>query len=214
MIDIINETIQVNFKAPFTPEAYRVFIQSKKLPECNLSYDWETDSYMLQTPSRFAHIFGLEDQAINRDWLPFNQELFDYQAWIVKELALPAKRFAVWCDTGLGKAFMMLELARQVMHKTGGRVLLIVPLNLIQQTLDEAAKFYGNGYPEVTRLESRNALKKWCPQPGPGLAIINPDKFIPRKGDAETISECQYLAGCLLDEAPWAMASFKPVPCN
>ncbi len=201
MIKIVNETVEVNFQAPFTMEAYQIFIQSKKLPECNLSYEWETDSYMLRTPSRFAHIFGLEDQSLNRDWLPFNHNLFDYQNWIIKELALPAKRFAVWCDTGLGKAFMMLELARQVMHKTGGRVLLIVPLNLIQQTLDEAAKFYGDDFPEVIRLNSREALKQWCPQSGPGLAIINPDKFIPRKGDAETISECQYLAGCLLDEA-------------
>jgi hypothetical protein len=119
----------------------------------------------------------------------------------VQDLALPAKRFACWLDTGLGKAFIMLELARQVAHKTGGRVLLIVPLNLIQQTLDEAEKFYGDDYPAIDRLESRQALKAWCVLPGPGIAIINPDKFIPRKGEAETISECQWLAGALLDEA-------------
>jgi hypothetical protein len=96
---------------------------------------------------------------------------------------------------------MMLELARQVSHKTNGRVLLIVPLNLIQQTLDEALKFYGDSYPTIDRLESRGQLIKWCTGSGSGLAIINPEKFIPRKGEPETISECQWLAGALLDEA-------------
>jgi hypothetical protein len=212
VISVEGDTIQVDFKAPFSLEDYQVFLKSKQLPECNLSYAWETDSYQLKTPSRFAHIFGLEDVYQERGWLPFNPNLFDYQEWIVRALSLPAKRFAVWCDTGLGKALMMLELARQVMHKTQGRVLLIVPLNLIQQTIDETIKFYGvtdlqnpyyfpPEYPEITQLESQQALRTWCTGPGPGIAIINPEKFIPRKGEAETISECQWLAGALLDEA-------------
>jgi len=138
LISIHGDTLTIDFRAPFNLEAYKVFLQSKQLPECNLSYDWHTDSYRLQAPARFAHIFGLKDGCQEKDWLPFNPRLFDYERWIVENLALPAKRFAVWCDTGLGKAVMMLELARQVMHKTQGRVLMIVPLNLIQQTIDEA----------------------------------------------------------------------------
>lgn len=201
MITVQDDTITVDFKSPFTTEAYQVFLQSKKLPECNLSYDWRSDSYQIKTPARFAHIFGLADVYQERQWLPFNPKLFDYQLWTVRDLALPAKRFAIWFDTGLGKCFVMLELARQVAHKTGGRVLLIVPLNLIQQTIDEAAKFYGDDYPEIVRLESRTALKAWCIKPGTGIAIVNPEKFIPRKGEDETISECQWLAGSLLDEA-------------
>jgi hypothetical protein len=200
MISLTPSDITVDFKK-FDLEAYNVFLQSKKLPEYNLSYDWQTDTYQLKCPSRFAHVFGLERPDIERDWLPANQNLFDYQHWIVYTLALPAKRFAVWCDTGLGKAFMMLEMARQVMHKTAGRVLMIVPLNLIQQTLEEAGKFYGADYPEIERLESRKALKDFCTGYGPGLGIINPEKFIPRKDDQETISECQWLSGALLDEA-------------
>lgn len=201
IIRVEGDSVLVDFKAPFDLEAYQIFLQSKKLPEYNLSYGWESDTYQLRTPARFAHIFGLEGVAQEKGWLPFNPRLFDYQQWIVQDLALPAKRFAVWCDTGLGKAFMMLEIARQVAHKTQGRVLLIVPLNLVEQTIDEAAKFYGGDYPEIARLQSRQELKEWCTGPGPAIAIINPDKFIPRKGEAETISECQWLAGVCLDEA-------------
>lgn len=200
MISIDQTNITVNFSR-FDPEAYKVFLQSKRLPEYNLSYDWQKDSYVLKCPSRFAHVFGLQRPDIDRDFLPANQQLFDYQQWIIYTLALPAKRFAVWCDTGLGKAFMMLELARQVLHKTGGRVLMIVPLNLIQQTIDETDKFYGADYPEINILESRKALKEFCTGSGPGVGMINPEKFIPRKDDPETISECQWLSGALLDEA-------------
>ena len=200
MIQIQNDIIKVNFNR-FDIEAYNVFIQSKKLPECNLEYDWEADRYELKTPSRFAHVFGLETPDQSRDWLPFNPMLFDYELWTVKDLALPAKRFAIWFDTGLGKCFVMLELARQVAYKTGGRVLLIVPLNLIQQTIDESIKFYSGDFPEIFRIESREAIKSFCTGSGPGIGIVNPEKFIPRKGDQETISECQWLAGALLDEA-------------
>lgn len=200
-ITISGETIIVTFKEPFNLELYERFIQSKKLPEYNLSYDWESDSYTLKTPARFAHVFGLASPTFLRDLLPPNPTLFDYQRWIVYDLAIPAKRFAIWCDTGLGKAFMMLEISRQIMHKTNGKVLLIVPLNLIEQTIDEAGKFYGSDYPDIIRLESRGSLRHWCPSPGPGIAIINPDKFIPRKDEPETISECQYLSGVCLDEA-------------
>ncbi|MHB8071529.1 MAG: helicase-related protein [Candidatus Cryosericum sp.] len=200
-INLQGDTIAVNFRAPFDLETYQIFLQSKQLPECNLAYDWETDSYQLRTPARFAHFFGLEAPRQEKAWLPFNPQLFDYERWIVQDLALPAKRFAIWCDTGLGKAFMMLELARQVLHKTQGRILMVVPLNLIQQTVEEAIKFYGDAYPEIIRLQSRRHLETWCTGEGPGLAVINPEKFIPRKGEPETISACQWLAGVLLDEA-------------
>lgn len=201
-IEVVEDTIHVKF-SKFGLEEYKIFLQSKQLPECNLSYEWEADTYHLKTPTRFARFFGLDDISVDRDWLPFNKNLFDYQLWIVKDLALPAKRFAIWCDTGLGKCLMMLDLARQVAYKTDARCLMVVPLNLLQQTLDEVAKFYGEDcpYPEITRLESREALQKWCVGKGMGIAIINPDKFIPRKGDSETISECQWLAGVFLDEA-------------
>ncbi|MCL4501597.1 MAG: hypothetical protein M1438_07035 [Deltaproteobacteria bacterium] len=100
MIQVTADTITVDFQAPFSQEAYQTFLRTKHLPECNLSYDWRTDSYQLKTPARFAHILGLENVQAASSWLPFNPLLFDYQRWIIQDLALPAKRFAIWCDTG------------------------------------------------------------------------------------------------------------------
>lgn len=198
-LSIENGTITATFHAPFDMASYDTFIQSKKLPECNLAYRWETDTYELTAPARFAGVFGLKDPGLDHGWLTLPAYLFDYERFIVRQ-ALEAKRFAIWADTGLGKTAMGLEFCRQVMHRTRGRVLMIVPLNIIPQTIDEAAKFYGAEL-EIRRINHRSEIAPWCSGSGPGIAIVNPDKFIPRKDQAETISEVQYLAGVWLDES-------------
>ena len=195
----IGNTLHVEWNK-FDIEGYMLFLQSKGLPEYNLKYYEDNDTYKLTCPSRFAHIFGIEERQNIRQWLPKNKFLFDYQDYIIYQFALPLKRYAIWADTGLGKTIMMLELARQVAHKTGGRVLLISPLNILPQTLDEKQKFYGDEF-EIEMIQDRKSLKWFAKSEGQGIGIVNPEKFIPRKGDAETISECQFLSGCLLDEA-------------
>jgi len=125
--------------------------------------------------------------------------LFDYQRFIV-QTALTAKRYAVWADTGLGKTAMGLEFARQVIHRTGGRFLLVAPLNIIQQTIDEATRFYGNEF-KIKLLNTRQALKRWAAGGKTRLAITNPAKFIPKNNEPEIISEIQHLVGIWLDES-------------
>lgn len=199
MIQQHGDTLHVDFSR-WDLDAYVVFLQSKALPEYNLEYRWEDDRYELKTPARFARVFGLEEREVDHGFLPLHADLFDYQAWIVRT-ALKAKRFAVWADTGLGKTFMQLEWAVQVAHRTGGRVLMIVPLNIIPQTIAEASFFYGYDLCGITHLETKAQLRQWC-KAGPGrLAITNPEKFIPRDGEPEIISELQHLRGVVLDES-------------
>ena len=69
-----------------------------------------------------------------------NQQLFDFQRAIV-EWACLRGRAAIFADTGLGKTPMQVEWARQVANHTGGRVLVVAPLCVAQQTEEEAAKF-------------------------------------------------------------------------
>ena len=197
MITQKDDNIIVDFKK-FDTKSYKIFLQSKKLPEYNLSYTWKTDSYQLKCPARFAHIFGLKETFVDKGFLPIAEHLFDYQKFICKQ-ALRIKRYAVWADTGLGKTAIYLEFARQIEHRTGRKVLLIVPLNIIPQTIDEAMKFYGKKY-QIERLWSRSDMKEWCTKPGGGIGIVNPEKFIPRD-EQETVSELQYLGGVVLDEA-------------
>ncbi len=66
--------------------------------------------------------------------------LFDFQSSIV-EWACKRGRAAIFADTGLGKTAMQTEWARQVAGHTGGQVLIVAPLCVAQQTVEESAKF-------------------------------------------------------------------------
>jgi hypothetical protein len=139
------------------------------LQESQVSYDWRSDTYRLTTPARFADRLGVAGVAAARERPPLAGHLFDYQAWIVG-MALDAKRFAIWADTGLGKTPMLLEWARQVAAITGGRVLILQPLQIIAQTVEMAGIFYGDGL-TIDVLDSRESLIAWCTPRPAGIAI-------------------------------------------
>lgn len=69
-----------------------------------------------------------------------NQKLFPFQRFIV-ERALLAGRYAIFADCGLGKTIMQLEWAAQVVKHTGGEVLILAPLSVTWQTVEEAEKW-------------------------------------------------------------------------
>ena len=66
-----------------------------------------------------------------------NSKLFEYQKDLVK-WALKRGRAALFTDTGTGKTFMQVEWAKQVSEK--GRVLILAPLAVGEQTVQEARK--------------------------------------------------------------------------
>lgn len=69
-----------------------------------------------------------------------NRSLFDFQDAIVR-WALKKGRAAVFADTGLGKTLTQLSWADAVVNHTGGRVLIVAPLCVAQQTMEEGARF-------------------------------------------------------------------------
>lgn len=69
-----------------------------------------------------------------------NSNLFDFQKFIVKR-ALKAGKYAIFADCGLGKTLMQLEWAYQVQKHTSNPVLILMPLAVKGQTMQEAAKF-------------------------------------------------------------------------
>ena len=71
-------------------------------------------------------------------WLP--DSLFDFQRALC-EWAIRTGRAALFADCGLGKTLMQLVWAENVVRKTGGKVLVLTPLAVAKQTLDEAHKF-------------------------------------------------------------------------
>lgn len=72
------------------------------------------------------------------DELPI--DLKDFQRDIVK-WACKRGRSAIFADTGLGKTFMQLSWARRVVEETNKPVLVLAPLCVAQQTVNEGHKF-------------------------------------------------------------------------
>jgi DNA modification methylase/superfamily II DNA or RNA helicase len=69
-----------------------------------------------------------------------NPALFDFQKHIVKK-ALKTGKYAIFADCGLGKTLMQLEWANQVAGKEKRPVLILAPLAVSGQTINEGAKF-------------------------------------------------------------------------
>ena len=70
-------------------------------------------------------------------WYPDN--LFDFQKYIV-EKAVKKGRVGIFADTGLGKTRISLTIANNIIKKTNKRVLILTPLAVAFQFLDEAEK--------------------------------------------------------------------------
>lgn len=69
-----------------------------------------------------------------------NENLFDFQHAIVS-WAVRRGRAAIFADTGLGKTLMQLSWADEVASHTGGMVLLLAPLAVSEQTIEQGATF-------------------------------------------------------------------------
>lgn len=69
-----------------------------------------------------------------------NEKLFPFQKYCVKR-AVKAGRFAMFEDCGLGKTLQQLEWAYQVQKHVNQPVLILAPLGVIGQTIQEGVKF-------------------------------------------------------------------------
>ena len=92
-----------------------------------------------------------------------NPILFPFQKYCVLN-ALKKGRYALFEDCGLGKTIQQLEWARHIVNYTNKPVLIVAPLAVVGQTINEGEKF---GY-EVTELEGR---------PTKGIYITNYDNI-------------------------------------
>lgn len=87
----------------------------------------------------------ISKKRIKGEWFGFdpvnlNQYLFHFQRDIVT-WACKKGLAAIFADTGLGKTIMQSAWADQVSRHTNGKVLILAPLCVAHQTVDEAMKF-------------------------------------------------------------------------
>lgn len=205
-VEFHGERMSVHF-TDFSIRSYGIFLKVKALPEFELEFLPETETYRITAPARFAAMLGVRDIPQPAANLPLADYLFDDQRAIVN-LALVAKRFAIWADCGQGKTPMGLEFARQVVGRTGGRVLIFTLNEIVPQWIEESAKFYGDTLP-IVRLTSREQMKDWAVgkfftadgNPTPQIAITNYEKMNFKDESEQTVNELRYLAGVVLDES-------------
>lgn len=200
MIQTQGETLQIQFQSFGAGKDYDLFLKCKRLPESRLSYDYERDCYTIETHVRYSNLLGIDASPTAAARLPLPEFLFEHQREILK-LALAAKRYAVWANVGLGKTLIELEFARQVAALTNGRCLIITLNEIVEQTIEEAEKFYGSRLP-ILRINSRDELRRWCKSGDSTrqIAITNYEKMNPEGGE-QVLSELKFLSGLILDES-------------
>lgn len=84
--------------------------------------------------------FVLESSGFDIDKSELNPMLYDFQKDIVR-WALKKGKACIFADCGLGKTPMQLSWAYQVHKHTGGKVLILTPLAVADQTKRESEKF-------------------------------------------------------------------------
>jgi len=149
---------------------YRRFLAIKRLPVYKItgSQAWFPDEYAIQ-----LGLLRQDELAIEYKPAPF---LFDYQRDITR-VALAKRKFAAFWDCGLGKTLLILEYAKAVLPTFAGAkgILIVAPPMVIDQTIDEAAKFYGDEI-AVERVESGD-LGEWLATCGGKIGITNYEAF-------------------------------------
>lgn len=108
-----------------------------------------------------------------------NPLLFPFQKHCVRR-ALKCGKYALFENTGLGKTIQQLEWGGQIVKNKGGKVVIIAPLAVVGQTIEEGRKF---GY-KVYRVGESNE---------PGIYITNYDQI-------DNLCIADYL-GVVLDES-------------
>ena len=169
-----------------TIEAYKLFLKIKCLPR------YEMHGRVAVVPDEYGSQLGIVSGVAEEysDYLP-KEGLFDYQRDIVR-LAILKKKYAIFADCGLGKTLMLLEFARHVRAVQNKPVLIVSPLMVVQQTIDEAAKFYGDALP-IEKVVAKD-LNNWMSTSEGKLGITNYDALKDETSSGD-------LGGLILDES-------------
>jgi superfamily II DNA or RNA helicase len=148
-------------------EDYRRFLAIKRLPTYSIQ------GHVATFPDEYASFVGMSQPVSSPvDYEP-SEFLFDYQRDIA-ELAIRKRKFAGFIDCGLGKQNIAFEFLRHVdrVLPKDQCALLVCPLMVVDQALQERDRFYGDSLP--VEYIPANKLKSWM-KDGGRLGITNYD---------------------------------------
>lgn len=153
--------------SPSNLDDYKTFLAIKKLPRYRIR------GCIAEFPDEYAELIGKNVTVYGDDvgYKPW-KGLFDYQRDLSR-LAIRKRKFAIFADCGLGKTFIMGEFARHCLKVLGRnkRILIVSPLMVIRQTIQEYAKFYGDSLP-VEQVKAHE-LNDWLQGSGLSIGITN-----------------------------------------
>ncbi len=164
-------------------ESYEKFLQLRDSPV----YHFRGNAAVV--PDEYAARFGMEFKAKPAEYIPIKQA-FDYQQDIAKA-AIHKRKYAVFADCGLGKTLILLEYARHTLKQCGGRVLIVSPLMVCKQTIEEAGIFYKSM--NISRVAAAG-LQEWLDEKESAIGVTNYEAI--REGLTQG-----NLTGLILDES-------------
>lgn len=127
-------------------EDYRKFLAIRRLP----SYRFAGRAAVVS--DEYAKALGEDVKSSESVEFHPLANAYDYQRDIAS-LAVRKKRFAIFADCGLGKTIMLLDFARHAAKATGKRVLIVSPLMVVDQTISECNRWFGDGV-SIGRVEA------------------------------------------------------------
>ncbi len=179
--------------AKFDLSTYEDFIKIRTLPHYEVS-----KNVISFSASYLDHYYEVQQK------LPISLQSnqFDYQE-VIEKVAFFKERYAIFADAGLGKTYILYQLALLVLavsKNTVGKVVICVPLNVLSQFM-EMSEFFDD-FPEYINLHQDKAmsLKEWCYYDNvPRIAFVNHHYFIKeqelRNVEAFLLDECSILKG-------------------
>ena len=147
-------------------DSYGLFIRAKALPRFRLR------GRVMEFPSEYLHSLGLTPPLAESSAYSPLRGLFDYQGAIAG-IAVRKRRFAVFAGCGLGKTLILLEYARHAASMLWPRrcFLIVAPLNVVPQILQEAGRFYGHGH--GMRQVRAKELPRFLASPDSPIGVTN-----------------------------------------
>lgn len=104
-------------------------------------------------------------------WMP--EGAFDFQEAIIAR-SVRKGRIGIFADTGLGKTLLQLSFAENVVRKTNGHVLILTPLAVAFQFLQEAERI---GIDDIEHSKDGKFTRKIVVCNYERLHMLNPDDF-------------------------------------
>lgn len=141
------------------------------------------------------------DHGFDPVWMP--DIAFDFQQHIITK-AVRKGRIGIFADTGLGKTLIQVSIAENVVRHTNKRVLILTPLAVAFQFIDEANKL---GIDDIGHSKDGTLKNKIVICNYERLHLLNPDDFVCVMLDESSI--LKNFAGKIRDQI---VAFIKKVP--